>query len=272
MGLLEMATYAIGDIQGCFDTLQKLLKKIDFSPDQDQLWLTGDLINRGPKNLEVLRWAQSLGDAIRISLGNHDLHFIARGLDLSAPKKRDTLEDLLEAPDLEELLAYLRRQPLLHRKGNWVMIHGGLAPEWDIDSAETLAREAEAMLQSKSCETLLKTYYNDPSLRWSWDLKGLARSSAFLKILTRSRICHRNGEIDFNFKGPLSEIPKNYFPWFEVPGRKSATHQIIFGHWAALGLHIKANIYALDTGCVWGRQLTALRLDDYKIFQVNAVE
>jgi len=263
-----MATYAIGDIQGCYLSLQSLLKKISFSPNQDRLWLVGDLVNRGPRSLEVLRWAQSLGDRVVAVLGNHDLHLLARAAGVSSAKRSDTLEEVLQAKDRDSLLDWLRSRPLLHREGDRLLIHAGLLPQWTPTEAEALAAEIHAKLQGASSEKFLASLGEKNSAPWSPDLKGLERRRAAAMVLTRLRICDAKGHPAYPFTGVPEMIPPGYFPWFEVPERKSAGVTIFCGHWASLGLKVKKNLVALDSGCVWRRELSAYRLEDGGVFQV----
>lgn len=265
-----MSTYAIGDIQGCFLTLQKLLKRIAFDPRRDRLWLVGDLVNRGPRSLEVLRWAQGLGDRIVAVLGNHDLHLLARAAGVTRPKRRDNLENILQALDREALLDWLRQLPLYHREGNLALVHGGLHPAWSLEEAETLAREAETALRGRKSKDALASIYTGRPEGWDPQSSGIPRLQAILHILTRIRICRPDGRLDFEFKGEPETAPKGYLPWYEIPHRRTAT--VVFGHWAALGLRLMPDVLALDSGCVWGRELTALRLEDRKVFQEPCID
>ena len=262
-----MSTYAIGDIQGCFLTLQGLLEQIGFDPAQDRLWLLGDLVNRGPRSLEVLRWASSHGDRVQAVLGNHDIHLLSRVAGISTPKTRDTLEAVLKASDRDVLLHWLRTRPLFHHEGANAMVHGGLAPDWDLEKAADLAGEASAALQGKDFEATLKAMQGERPKRWKEDLEGPERYAAILHIFTRIRMCREDGRFDFEFKGAPEQAPADTFPWFEAPKRRKDEARILFGHWAALGLRLGKTWAGLDSGCVWGRSLSALRLEDAKIFQ-----
>lgn len=266
---LFMATYAIGDIHGCFETLLRLLRQIAFDRRQDRLWLVGDLVNGGPCSLAVLRWAVEQGDRIVTVLGNHDLHLLARAAGLSEVKKRDTLEEVLEAADRDDLLLWLRHRPLVHRHGNTLLVHAGLFPDWSLAEAEGLAREVEERLRGDEVARLLATF-DQKAERWSDGLKGNDRACAALAGFARLRTLDENGRMCVSFTGPPQEAPEGCRPWFAVPERKSASAKILFGHWAALGLHVEADVTGLDTGCAWGGELTALRLDDGKIFQERA--
>lgn len=266
-----MATYAIGDVHGCFETLKRLLRRIAFDRRQDRLWFVGDLVNRGPRSLAVLRWAVEQGDRIVVVLGNHDLHLLARAAGLSELRKRDTLEEVLAAPDRDDLLHWLRHRPLVHRDGKALLVHAGLFPSWSPAEAERLAREVEARLRGDKGLKLLAAFGQKTAERWSDDLTGHDRARVALSAFARLRTLDDDGRMCPDFSGPPREAPKGCRPWFSVAKRKSAGVMALFGHWAALGLHVEDGIAALDTGCAWGRELTALRLEDGKIFQEPAV-
>lgn len=265
-----MATYAIGDIHGHFETLQRLLRRIAFDRRQDRLWFVGDLVNGGPSSLAVLRWAVEQGDRIVAVLGNHDLHLLARAAGLSKVKKRDTLEEVLEAADRDDLLLWLRRRPLVHRNGKALLVHAGLFPSWSLDDAEALAREVEERLRGDDAAELLATIDQKAAKCWSDDLKGNDRARTALAGFAWLRTLDDEGRMCSEFTGPPPEAPEGCRPWFAVPERKSAAATILFGHWAALGLYVDHGVAALDSGCAWGGELTALRLDDGKIFQERA--
>jgi bis(5'-nucleosyl)-tetraphosphatase (symmetrical) len=267
-----MATYAIGDIHGCFKTLQRLLRRIAFDPSQDQLWLVGDMVNRGPRSLEVLRWAAEQGDRIVAVLGNHDLHLLARAAGVSEIKKRDTLEAVLAAPDRDDLLAWLRARPLIHRDGETLMVHAGLFPDWGPKLAERLGREVKQRLQGDGAPKLLASIDQKTAERWKEGLTGMERARTALAGFARLRTLDEEGRMCAAYSGVPEQAPKGCRAWYSVRGRKSAGFTVIFGHWAALGLRVGKGIAALDTGCVWGRELTALRLDDWRIFQEPAGE
>jgi bis(5'-nucleosyl)-tetraphosphatase (symmetrical) len=267
-----MATFAIGDIHGCFDTLQALLRRIQFDPRSDRVWLVGDLVNRGAKSLAVLRWAADLGDRATVVLGNHDLHLLGRALGVSAAKRRDNLIAILEAPDRDDLLRWLRTRPLLHREGDVVMVHAGLFPSWTIDKAERVARETEAWLRGEGAPQLVETIDRRHSERWKGGMSDWERARTALAGFARLRTLHEDGRMCAEFSGPPRDAPKGCVPWFAAPDRKSAGNLVVFGHWAALGLHVAADVIGLDTGCAWGKALTALRLEDRKLFQEPAVE
>jgi bis(5'-nucleosyl)-tetraphosphatase (symmetrical) len=267
-----MATYAIGDVHGCFDTLKKLLERIRFDRRKDRLWMVGDLVNRGPRSLDVLRWAVENDGRIVAVLGNHDVHLLARAAGLSKPKKRDTLEEVLIAPDRDDLLAWLQSRPLVHREGDAVLVHAGLFPDWNVRQAGKLAREVEEILQGGEAEELLPSIDAKTSERWQDELSGLDRARVALAGFAKLRTLDSGGRMCAEFSGHPREAPKGCTPWYAFPDRKSAGATVIFGHWAALGLRIRNGVAALDTGCVWGKELTALRLDDWKVFQEPAVE
>jgi bis(5'-nucleosyl)-tetraphosphatase (symmetrical) len=254
-----MAHYAIGDIQGCFFELQKLLDKINFDPASDVLWFTGDLVNRGPHSLETLRFVKNLGSRAVTVLGNHDLHLLAVAHGQEYRHKQD-LADVLSAPDWEELIDWLRQRPLLHRNERFCLIHAGLPPQWDLDTASRCAKEAEAVLKGDSWQEFLKHMYgNEPDL-WSEDLSGWARLRFIVNCFTRLRYCDHQGRLALQHTAQPAELP-HLIPWFRFPGRRSQGQEILFGHWSTLGFIAENGCYGIDTGCVWGGQLTALRLD-----------
>ena len=262
-----MATYAIGDIQGCYDEMRRLLDTVAFDPSRDCLWLVGDLVNRGPRSLEVLRFVRGLGERAITVLGNHDLHLLVVAAGVRKPHREDTLDALLRAPDRDELLDWLRRQRLMHVDARYAMVHAGLLPQWSIAQSQALAREAEAALQSPDHgEFLLRMYGNKPA-QWRDDLAGYARLRIIINAMTRLRLCTAAGRMEFTHKTGLTSTPAGYLPWFDIPQRASRETPVIFGHWAALGLMLRTDVLGLDTGCVWGRRLTAVRLEDRRVFQ-----
>ena len=256
-----MSTYLIGDVHGCYDELRALLQQVDFNPEQDTLWLTGDLVARGPGSLEVLRYVKSLGDAVRLVLGNHDLHLLAVYAGISRNKPKDRLTPLLEADDADELINWLRRQPLLQvdEEKKLVMGHAGITPQWDIETAKKCAREVEAVLASDSYPLFLDAMYGDMPNNWSEDLTGLARLRFSNNALTRMRYCFPNGQLDMICKdAPESALPP-LKPWFNIAGPVARDYTIVFGHWASLeGKGTPEGIIGLDTGCCWGGTLTLL--------------
>lgn len=264
-----MSTYLIGDIHGCFDELQALLAQVSFDPQHDQLWLTGDLVARGPASLDVLRYVRSLGPAVRMVLGNHDLHLLAVYAGISRNKPKDLLTPLLEAPDRDELINWLRRQPVLQvdDERKLIMGHAGITPQWDIDTAQICAREVEAVLSSDSYPLFLDAMYGDMPNNWSPELSGLARLRFSTNALTRMRYCFPNGQLDMICKDAPGSAPSPLKPWFELPRLVSPEYTIIFGHWASLeGKGTPEGVLGLDTGCCWGGDLTLLRWEDKQYF------
>jgi bis(5'-nucleosyl)-tetraphosphatase (symmetrical) len=264
-----MATYAIGDIQGCYHAFKALLGRLQFNPKYDHLWLVGDLINRGSGSLEVLRWCYQHKSSLKVVLGNHDLHALAVLHELKAEHKSDTLQAIFHAPDRAVLLMWLRNQPLMVEESGYVMLHAGLLPQWTISESLSYAREVEAVLQSDDYSHFLTHMYGSRPNQWQPDLTGMDRLRVITNAFTRMRVCTAGGELEFAFKGELSDVPVGYLPWFDAPNRKSADANIICGHWSALGLRQRNNIHALDTGCLWGGQLTAMCLETRAITQVN---
>jgi bis(5'-nucleosyl)-tetraphosphatase (symmetrical) len=262
--------YVIGDIQGCMDSLTALLRRIEFRTERDRLWLVGDLVNRGPRSLDVLRWVKAQGDAVVAVLGNHDIHLLARAAGVDKPRPRDTLDDVLAAPDSAELIDWLRHRPLAWRERDLLLVHAGLLPDWPIDQAEELAREVEAELRGPSWTALLASR-RKASRAWAAQT-GAARRALTLSAMTNLRMVTPSGAMQRDFNGHPSEAPTGTIPWYDHPRRRSRTTRILFGHWAALGLLLRDDIAALDTGCVWGNHLTALRLDDGKLFEQPALE
>lgn len=263
-----MALYAIGDLQGCLAPLERLVESMAFDPARDRLWFVGDLVNRGPDSLACLRFVKSLGSTAVTVLGNHDLHLlcVAEGIEKARP--RDTLEAVLAAPDRDELVDWLRRRPLMHVEGAFALVHAGLVPEWTVAQARSLAGEVETVLQGPGWHRFLTRLYGNQPSRWNETLAGDDRLRAIVNAMTRLRVCTREGAMDLSFKGEPGELHGNRIPWFDIPQRASATHTIVCGHWSALGLHLGEKVLCLDSGCVWGRSLTAVRLADRRLFQV----
>ncbi len=257
-----MAVYAIGDLQGCGDEFRALLDKLRFEPARDRLWLTGDLVNRGPASLATLRHVRALGAAVTVVLGNHDLHLLAAAIDPTRLRPSDTLDEVLAAPDRDELLAWLAGLPLVHddRELGWSMVHAGLPPEWDVATAAACGAAVSAALGADP-RGFFTAMYGDQPDRWSDRLAGLDRLRFTVNCLTRLRFLTEDGRLLLKYKGPLDGAPKGARPWFRVPGRRSAGTRILFGHWSALGYHESDGVVSLDTGCVWGGALTAVRLD-----------
>lgn len=267
----DMPTYAIGDLQGCFSTLQKLLARIAFDDSRDKLWFVGDLVNRGADSLACLRFVRDLGDRAVTVLGNHDLHLLAVSEGLRKAGKNDTLSPILEAADGKRLLKWLRQQKLLHCEGSFVLVHAGLLPGWDMNTCVALAREVEDVLSGINYRELLANMYGDQPDRWNPSLSGQARWRLTVNAMTRLRVL-RQGAIDHQFKGELGDLPPELTPWFQQRHPSLGAKTIVAGHWSALGLVNTKGFVALDTGCVWGRQLTAVRLEDREIFQVDCAE
>ena len=267
-----MATYAIGDVQGCFDELQDLLKKIHFNPSHDKLWFAGDLINRGPQSLEVLRFIRGLDPSHKVVLGNHDLHLLASWVHGESISSKDTLQSILEASDGEELCQWLRHQPIMVEDFalGFMMVHAGVLPQWDINQARQYAREIEHTLQSDAYIHFLTHMYSNEDNVWQENLTGLSRLRTLVNVFTRIRYCDENGAMALTEKGELGTQSAGLQPWFAFPNRKTRDQKIVFGHWATLEGKIlgEHNVFSLDTGCVWGRSLRAMRLEDLTIFEV----
>lgn len=264
-----MATYAIGDVQGCFQALQGLLEQIAFNPKRDRLWLVGDLVNRGPDSLAVLRFVKGLGNTAVCVLGNHDLHLIAVAEGHAVLRRDDTLDETLNAPDCAALVAWLRQRPLMHAEGGCAMVHAGLLPSWTVTQAQELAHEVENALRAPHYASVLARMYGNEPDRWNNRLTGYARLRVIVNAMTRMRVCTREGVMLLRYKGDSAMLPAGVLPWFAVPGRASSTTPLIFGHWSALGLVLEPNVIGLDTGCLWGRKLSALRLEDRQLFQFS---
>lgn len=260
-----MAIYAVGDIQGCCDEFEALLAQLRFDPDSDRLWITGDLVNRGPRSLDVLRRVKGLGAAAITVLGNHDLHLLAAALAPGEPlKPGDTLGLIFTAPDRDELLMWLRSLPLLHHDATlgYTMIHAGLPPQWDLAGASTCAAELEEALRDDArCLELFTHMYGDRPNRWSEDLRGVERLRFITNCFTRLRFCRTDGRLELKYKGKVDSAPAGIVPWFRVPQRRSRSLRIVCGHWSALGYHDGDGVLSIDTGCVWGGKLCAVRLD-----------
>jgi bis(5'-nucleosyl)-tetraphosphatase (symmetrical) len=265
-----MSTYAIGDIQGCYDPLCRLLDYIHFDPTRDRLWFVGDLVNRGPQSLEVLRYVRTLGEAAITVLGNHDLHLIMQAEGYGKANKEDTLADVLAAPDCAELMAWLRALPLFHVEDGYAMVHAGLLPQWTVAQAQRLSNEASAALTANDYRDFLANMWGSEPDAWRDDLTGWDRLRVVVNAMTRMRFCKPDGSMEFRApgaKGPPERGPAGCIPWFDVPGRASAGHRILCGHWSALGFRQEENLLALDSGCLWGGTLTAVRLEDRRVFQ-----
>jgi len=267
-----MAIYAIGDVQGCYDELARLLEQLNVDLTKDQLWFVGDLVNRGPRSLDVLRLVASFGNSATVTLGNHDLHLLAASQD---PARADEgLTEVLAAQDADQLLEWLRHRPLVNYRPdmNTVMVHAGVAPQWDPLQTVKLAREVENALRGDRWKEFLANMYGQQPDRWSPDLTGADRLRFITNCLTRMRFCYTDGRLDFSQKGPPGEQPEGLVPWFDLPDRATQSVRIVCGHWSALGLLQRPNLLAIDTGCVWGRQLSAVRLDGpLRVYSVDAI-
>lgn len=265
-----MSTYAIGDIQGCYDSLHRLLDLCTFDPVNDRLWLVGDLVNRGPKSLETLRLVKSLGASALTVLGNHDLYLmmVAEG-GAKFRGKDDTLQAIFEAPDCDELINWLRQQPLCHTEDDYCLVHAGLLPQWTAARARELSAEVENILQGPDFHEFILNLWGSEPAAWSDELTGWPRLRVIVNAMTRMRFITPDGVMEFKSKGRLSNAPAGHLPWFDAPGRRSANTVLVTGHWSALGLKITPNLLALDSGCLWGGHLTAVRLEDRRLFQVN---
>lgn len=257
-----MATYAIGDVQGCFDELRRLLDEVKFS-EGDRLWFVGDLVNRGPKSLQVLRFVQGLGDRAVTVLGNHDLHLVTQLEGFERPRKDDTFQDVLAAPDAKRLVDWLRQRPMMHAEGDYAMVHAGLLPQWTVEKAVALGNEVEAALRGPDYRAFLAHMYGSKPGEWSDRLAGWDRLRVIVNAMTRLRFCTRQGRMEFHAKG--KRPPAGYSAWFDF---RHDAQTVVCGHWSALGLKLTDRLAALDSGCVWGGALSALRLEDRALFQV----
>ena len=270
-----MATYVVGDVQGCLDSLVALLERIGFASD-DRLWLVGDVVNRGPRSLDSLRFVKDLGTQATMVLGNHDLHLMAIAHGVGKVKRLDTIAEILEAPDRKELLTWLSRQPLMHRADGWTMLHAGLIPEWSVEDAFAYAEELSSVLRGPRAGKFYRRMYGNEPARWSHSLSGFDRLRFITNVFTRTRYLTADGALTLREKGPPGTEAQDLTPWFAYAQRASANERIVFGHWASLQalntLDPAHNVYHVDNGCAWGRELTALRLDDQRYFSVAAVE
>ena len=253
--------YLMGDVQGCCDALERLLAKLDFSPSRDHLHVLGDLVNRGPQSLATLRRLRGLGDAATCLLGNHDLHLLAVAHGVRPQHKSDTLSDILEAPDREEWLDWLRQRRMAVYEHGWLMVHAGVVPQWDRATTLQLAGELEQQLRGPDLGAFLRVMYGNDPARWNDQLAGHARLRFAVNVLTRIRFVHAAGTLDLKSKEGAGGAPPGCVAWFDAPDRRTADTPIAFGHWSTLGLVNRPELLALDTGCVWGGQLTAVRID-----------
>lgn len=267
-----MNEYAIGDIQGCYQALLRLLDHVQFNDKTDRLWFVGDLVNRGPESLAVLRFVKDLPITPRITLGNHDLHLLSLLFGQHPRYNRDdTVQDILTAPDAEELGHWLRQQSIVYHDDalNLVMCHAGINPAWNLNQAKACARELEIALQDDCFREFINHMYGNQPDHWSDELTGMDRLRVICNYFTRMRFCNEQGHLSLGYKGTIQHAPAGLYPWYEVPNRQDIPADIIFGHWAALkGQCPHPRIYALDTGCLWGGKLTALRLGDRQLFSV----
>lgn len=264
-----MSTYVIGDVQGCLSDLLEMLEVVAFDPAHDRVWLTGDLVNRGEDSAGVLRWCMRHDDQVSVVLGNHDLHLLAVAEGFVLPHRKDTLSELLGATDRDAMLDWLRQQPLLHREGDNLMIHAGLFPDWDLTQAEALAIELQEVLTGSRWRKFLAGMYGNEPRLWHSSLKGQDRLRLIANVFTRTRYLHADGGLEFKHKGPPDTAPGGLIPWFDFPGRVDRHARIFFGHWSTLGLLLRDDVVALDTGCLWGGGLTAFRIEDGQLFRVS---
>ena len=274
-----MSTYAIGDIQGCYSELQNLLNEINFDERRDELWFAGDLVNKGPKSLQTLRFIKALGVNAKITLGNHDLHLLAVAKNIRPLLKKDTIQEILAADDVEELIDWLKSRPLLITDDNlnFTMVHAGLPPQWSLENAKEFAKECELILQSEKINKLLAEMYGDTPNIWVNSLQDYAKQRFIINCFTRIRFCNSDGMLDFDTKVAPGKQNTSLIPWYSLPNRKTKDNKIIFGHWSTV--HIgneknfkQYNVYPIDTGCLWGGRLTAMRLEDEKVFSVPSEE
>jgi len=259
-----MATYAIGDVQGCYDELRKLLAEFGFSRKKDNLWFVGDLVNRGPKSLEVLRFVSDLGERAVVVLGNHDLHLLTQYEGFERKRQDDTFDDVLEASDARALVDWLRARPIMHADERYTMVHAGLLPQWSIEEALALAKEVELALRAAGYRKFLENMYGSKPEEWSVSLAGWDRLRVIVNAMTRMRFCTPEGRMEFRAKS--AQPPAGYRPWYEM--RRGRERPIVFGHWSQLGLRLDPRASCLDSGCVWGGSLSALRLEDRALYQV----
>ncbi len=268
-----MTHYAVGDIQGCYAELMDVLDQVGFDPDEDVLWVAGDMVNRGPDSLATLAFLYQYRDSVQCVLGNHDLHLLAIYFGQRKSKGSDTIDEIIDAPQAEQWIDWLRHQPLCiyDEYNDFTMVHAGIAPQWTLAEALSYSREVEAVLQSDYIVDFLANMYGNKPAIWRDDLEGFDRLRCITNYFTRMRICDRNGKLDLDYKGDIPDIPPGYYPWFKHPQRQTAQQKIVFGHWAALGGHINnKNLFGLDSGCVWGQALTLMQLDTYDLTIASA--
>lgn len=264
-----MKTFVIGDIQGCCDQLEQLLQRVFKTEPDARLLFAGDLVNRGPQSLATLRLVKSMGERADTVLGNHDLHLLAVAHGIRPQHHSDTLNDLLQAPDREELLDWLRHRPLALFEQQHLLIHAGLFPQWTAEQTMSLAQEVQNVLRGPDWLVFLRQMYGNAPARWSDDLQGIDRWRCIINALTRMRFCSAEGDMDFASKEGKDGAPEGFLPWFDVPDRKSGDVTVVFGHWSTLGLLLRPNLISLDTGCVWGGKLTAVSLGERDVIQID---
>lgn len=264
-----MPTYVIGDVQGCYSQLLELLERIELASSDAKLIFVGDLVNRGPHSLATLRHIQKLGSKASVLLGNHDLHLLAATHGIRQAHLTDTLDEILQAPDRDSLLEWLRHQPLARFENGYLFVHAGVLPQWTAEQTLKLASEVQAALRGPHWHAFLRGMYGNSPAKWDDNLVGADRLRCIVNALTRIRFCTQEGVMEFSTKEGSRAAPQGYLPWFEVPGRKTGNVPVVFGHWSTLGLMLRPNLIALDTGCVWGGKLTAVRLEDRSVFQVE---
>jgi bis(5'-nucleosyl)-tetraphosphatase (symmetrical) len=270
-----MAVYAIGDVQGCYDELVKLLDRINYDPTVDQIWLAGDIVNRGPNSLDVLRFAKNNPENVRVVLGNHDMHLIAMSANnFQHQHHMDTLQQVFDAEDCDELLFWLRQQPLIYhdQQLGFSMLHAGLPPQWTLEQAICYANEVHSVIRGEHWHAFFTDMYGNKPNQWSESLKGMERLRYITNCFTRLRYCHNDGRLALKFKGHPDQRPEGQTSWFEMPNRQTAEDRIVFGHWSTLGTGQYGNVFSLDSGVVWGDKLTAVRIDQdpYQWFEVDA--
>lgn len=267
-----MATYAIGDLQGCLDPLESLLEQIRFDPADDRIWFVGDLVNRGPQSLEALRFVRDLGDRAITVLGNHDIHLLGCRFGNRVARGRDTLEPILNAEDGDELIDWLRRRPLLHHDTSldWTLVHAGIHPHWTLERAQTAARETEAAMRADHPEAFFNGIFGNESDHPQENPTAIDEQRFAINVFTRMRYCHADGRLDFSEKRTPANAAAGLTPWFAMPERAMADRRIVFGHWSTLGPAVpRGNAWGIDQGCLWGHRLTALRLEDEALFAVD---
>jgi bis(5'-nucleosyl)-tetraphosphatase (symmetrical) len=265
----HMDTFAIGDLQGCAADLDRLLERIDAISPDSSLVFVGDLVNRGPESLRTLRRVKAMGARARTVLGNHDLHLLAVWQGVRGPGRSDTTHDILNAPDCDELLDWLRRQPLALMADDHLVVHAGVLPQWTAAQVIALSAEVEAKLQSDDWVSFMTAMYGNEPASWSESLQGVDRLRCIVNALTRLRFCSAEGDMEFATKEGLENAPAGYLPWFDVPQRRTSDVPVIFGHWSTLGVIQREKLIGLDSGCVWGGKLSAMRLSDRQLLQVD---